>query len=436
MSKRSSFYWFSPGRMLLVLLVGWLGLLIWPTSPVIDWYIERIEPTIADGEQTLPLTILDNPVKQESRARYLGQTETGWSVSITTDRATVIEPGSIVTVQGSITPIRQDDQRYFRSRAKDKIFAEMRQPEILEQYPAKLNPLDQLILKARFYFDQATSELFHQPYQGLFASILIGQRSSLPQQILDNFSITGLSHLIAVSGYNISLLIGLLTNWLRRLGQLTYLCCSSLIIFFFVVFTGSSASVSRAGIFAILLLITRFFGRKISFFRLVIYTASLMSFANPLVIGYDIGFQLSFAAVIGLALFADIIQNQPLITHLPDWLKETLAGTIAAQLTTLPLIIHYFQTVSLYSLIANLLVGPVIPFITLYGLFLLPAAYLPHGQLAAWPFDLALRYIIFMVNWLAALPAARFALSDIPFWFWLCYYATISFFYLAYRKKD
>ncbi len=93
-----------------------------------------------------------------------------------------------------------------------------------------------------------------------------------------------------------------------------------------------------------------------------------MTLLNPLILLYDIGFQLSFGALLGLVWFAGPFQTWLEQGKIPTLIAETLAATLGAQLTTGPIIAIYFQTFSLYSLVANLVVGPIIPELTVMGI--------------------------------------------------------------------
>ncbi|MDD3481084.1 MAG: ComEC/Rec2 family competence protein, partial [Patescibacteria group bacterium] len=136
-------------------------------------------------------------------------------------------------------------------------------------------------------------------------------------------------------------------------------------IWAFVFATGLSASVVRAAIMGSLLLLAGKIGRKSSAFNAILVASSVMVFLNPSILIYDVGFQLSFAAVIGIIYLAPHLEKPFVIFG--KGLSTIMAGTIAAQLLTIPIISYHFGRVSLISLLANILILPFVPILMLLG---------------------------------------------------------------------
>lgn len=422
----------SPGWRRLCLSLTVFGL----ASFYFHFYLTLITPseTIYKRKQ-FELIITENPTKTDAKARYIATSPEGWRVYLTLPRASPIEPGTLITVNGQLKRLKgpaDAGQRYLLAMASRKIVGQIAYPKVINQKPAKLGVGQQLLLDSRQLFDRVNQQLFPDPQASLFAGIIAGQRSSLPADILTDFRITGLTHLIAVSGFNVAIVLQLFSNFAKRFGPKLNLVLSLLAATGFAIFTGGSASVVRASLLASLAIIAHTLGRPSSAWRLLLLTAILMALANPLVIGYDIGFQLSFAAVIGLITVAKPIEKR--LTGHPGWLAEAISATCAAQITTLPILIHYFGNLSIYSLPANILVGPLIPHITALGIpLVLVNAFLPALDWLAYPVDLALRYTIEISQIVADLPYATLEPPPIPLAVWLLYYLLI---FAIYRRSN
>lgn len=395
-----------------------------------QYYQQQITPSNPLAIETpTRLTILDQPTKYDDRLRYTARLPDSSYAYLTLRRTQIIQPGQTIIVRGPPEAIATKDQASQLSLVRQRIFVRFTYPEILAIQPAQLNPIDQLLIQSRARFNRTVEWLFVEPQAALFAGILAGQRQNLPAEIIEEFKITGLSHLIAVSGFNVTIMINLFTRITQQFGRWPNLFFSLSAIAFVILFTGASASVVRAGLLASLFVLARFVGRKASIGRLLLYTAVIMTIYNPLVLRYDIGFQLSFAAVIGLVAFGQPLEQRMINWPLPSWLRETLAGTIAAQLTTLPLLSFYFNTLSLYSLLANLLIGPLIPLITTLGIPLtLSVGLLPDLSWLGLPIDFALRYSISIAQAIAKLPGAQLQLPATSPILWMLYYALLTYY--------
>lgn len=388
------------------------------------WTLSQRIVALPTDPITTELLVLDRPRYKGQRQYLTGQTKQGWNIEVTLPTHRSIEPGTLLTVQGPLTTILDptNQSRSFRY-LKDNIRAQLSYPNVLSQQPAQLSIWQETLITSRSFFDTVSHRLFPEPEIGLFAGIVAGFKDEIPQYLGDAFRFAGLSHIVAVSGFNVTILIqsiDRLTQSLPRALKLAILLGS---IIAFVLFTGASPPVVRAGLLASLYLYVRFIHRRASILRLLILTAGLMTMQNPLIVRHDIGFQLSFAAVIGLVLYGNRIQQWLIRYRLPPWLAEVLAATIAAQVTTLPLLIHHFQTISLYSLIANTLVVPLIPLITITGPpLVLIAGIWPNLDWLALPIQWLLQYSLWVSDSIANWPAAQLATPQLSVKIWIGYY--------------
>jgi competence protein ComEC len=276
-----------------------------------------------------------------------------------------------------------------------------------------------------------------EPEASLGAGILLGVRSSIDPAVSASFATAGLTHVVAISGWNIAIvgaLVARLLDGLRRRvgGRLLVEPLTALAIGGYVVLVGSSPSVIRAALMAGALMIGRQGGSRAHAASALMLAALAMMLVAPSVV-WDVGFQLSFLATAGLILFGAPIERR--LHRLPGWLREPVALTLAAQLTTLPVILATFERVSLVAPLANVLVVPLVPLVMLASAvaaavgvagtaiqlpFLTDAASWFAGG-SAW---LGLRLMILAGSCAAALPLAALPVAA-PGWLAAVWYPAI-----------
>jgi len=271
--------------------------------------------------------------------------------------------------------------------------------------------------------------LFPEPESGLLAGILLGIETDIPADVMQAFRQTGTAHIIAISGYNFAIIAALLIAVFGRLfGRWRSLPAAWIGIALYAVLAGASAGVIRAAIMGSLSIFAIRMGRRSSGLNTLAFVAALMALFDPHVL-WDISFQLSFMATLGLMLYAEPLKmgffslaeprfSQQVVDKLAGPVSEYLLFTLAAQLTTLPLILVYFRQTSLVSLFANPLILPAQPPLMLLGglATLLGMVSQPVGQAFAafaWPW---IAYTIRVVELLAQVRFATFATGPISFW--------------------
>jgi len=225
--------------------------------------------------------------------------------------------------------------------------------------------------KIKYSYVGSIERWLPSPHAQLLASILIGARGGFPRELSQNFAAVGLSHIVAISGSNITILIAFLVAFMRRLPFSQKFRTPILMggIAFFTLFTGSSAATVRAAIMGCALLIASVQGRRALGFQLLLGAAFLMVLYDPVILFNDRGFQLSCAATFGLLSIAPTLTR--LFDRIPVFagMRDVAIQTIAASLATLPLIVGYFGQFSLISFFTNLLVVPLVPILMAIGFF-------------------------------------------------------------------
>jgi len=225
------------------------------------------------------------------------------------------------------------------------------------------------------------SIFWENKYSWLLLGLFIGDKSMIPSDNYDTFVNSWLVHIIAVSGGNIAMVLILLSFLLSFLPF--YVRNGFLIVWiiFYAMICGSDASVFRAAVMWSLTLIALFRGREISIRRSMIYAFIAILIFNPFSLWYDIGFILSFGAIVWIVLFQKFSQN--LVEKRKEkkkwkkkeksdffdckfW-KEYLVPTIWASLWTAPILIFFMNWVNLVGILLNVIIVPIIPIVTIYG---------------------------------------------------------------------
>ncbi len=254
-------------------------------------------------------------------------------------------------------------------------------------------------------FSAGMQSALPEPNASFGMGLLIGQRSTLSQDIINQLTMVGLLHIVAVSGYNLTILVRA-SSKLKLRSKYQKLVLSLALIGFFILMTGFSASIVRAAIVSILSLWAWYFGRKIRPVLILAFTAALTALFNPFYIWGDPGWYLSFLAFFGVLIISPIIISK-LFRRQPKIIIGVAMDTLAAEVMTLPLIMAMFGQLSLVGLLTNVLIVPLIPFA-----MLLSAVAAAAGMLApavagwiAWPANLLLTYILDIVHLFAAIPS-------------------------------
>lgn len=294
--------------------------------------------------------------------------------------------------------------------AKEGIFAQMAFPQIKLIKENSGNFLLRLLFSFKRKFQEGVREFISPPQAGILEALLFGDESQIPTSFKEKLNITGIRHITAVSGLNLSILTFLILSGILALGFSRSLAIflSLFLIFIYLLMIGCPSSGVRAAIMASLALLAQHIGRLSSGQRPIVFSAALMLFHNPLLLKYDLGFQLSFLGILGICYWQEFFQH--VFSKIPDFkffpLKTTLSTTLSAQIFTFPLLIYNFGQMPLYSLIANILIvpflGPFTVFFFIFGLTIFFSKILAFIiSFLVWFF---LNYIVFIVEIFSNLP--------------------------------
>ncbi|UCC52081.1 MAG: DNA internalization-related competence protein ComEC/Rec2 [Anaerolineaceae bacterium] len=341
-------------------------------------------------------------------------------------RFPAIEYGSHLRITGRLeVPANKSDFDYRQYLARRNIFTVMDRPNIVVLETGLGNPITRFLLAIKARAQETIDHLLPEPQGALLSGILLGNDRGLPADLAEDFRTTGMTHIIAISGFNIAIVAGILLRGSRHFVARRAAAFIALLgITLYTILVGVEASVVRAAIMGALFIVAvQFLGRP-TFHPAALFTAALfMTLANPHIL-WDMGFQLSFAAVLGLMLYVGPWSKrigerlQPQLG--PDGSKrvtrmiaDILLATLAATVMTLPVLLYHFETFPLISPLANTLILPAQPGVMIFGgLATILGMILPAlGQLPAWVAWLLLTYTINLVRFFASLPYANLPVS-------------------------
>ena len=345
------------------------------------------------------------------------------------DRFATFSYGDRVEALGILeTPPEFEDFSYRDYLARQGIFSLVANASVTTVATGEGNPIVHLLFGGRQRALDTLYSIFPDPEASLLAGILLGIESGISSEVRDAFNDTSTTHIIAISGFNITILAALVISLTSRtLGMRRGAIVAAIVIASYTILVGADASVVRAAIMGGLVLFARFLGRVSLALASLGAAAIVMTLVNPYLL-WDVGFQLSFAATLGLVLYAEPLKDG-FVRFASRWLEparakrlstpvgEFILFTFAAQITTLPLTAYHFQRLSLVSFLANPIVLPAQPPLMILGGLATMAGmiWLPLGQLfawLAWPFP---AFTIRVVDLFAAFPSAAIDLGPISF---------------------
>lgn len=284
------------------------------------------------------------------------------------------------------------------------------------------------------------SRVMPQPEGALANGLIFGGSADLPKKVSDNFSRTGMTHIVAVSGYNVTIiaeyliLLGIFIGLWRK--QAFWFAIVGIALF--VLMVGAPSSAVRAGVMGGVLLWAMKNGRLANSTNAILLAGSVMLFLNPLLLRHDIGFQLSFLATMGIVWLAPFFESDTKIEESSyrafmkkydflDW-QGTILLTLSAQIFVTPIIMFNFHKFSIISLLANLLILPIIP-LSMLLVFLTAVAGLFSYYLSlplAWLAFLPLKYEVAVVNFLGNWKWASLEVDNFSWWWLVGWYLVLA----------
>jgi competence protein ComEC len=271
--------------------------------------------------------------------------------------------------------------------------------DVTEHHPS-------LVSEIRRRFAAGMQTALPEPLAPFAMGLLIGQRATLPDEVKQDLLMVGLTHIIAVSGYNLTIILQASRKLLAKQSKRLSTLLSFSLIGVFLLLAGASASIVRAAIVSVLSIVSSYYGRDFKPLNLLALAAVITAWANPVYIWSDLSWYLSFLAFFGVMIVSPLIQ-----TRWPGHWHESLVGGVAlesicAEMMSLPFVLYIFGQMSLIGLPANVLVVTLVPLAMLLGVIAGLAGMLA-GSIAgwlAWPAALLLTYMLDIAHLMANIP--------------------------------
>jgi competence protein ComEC len=336
------------------------------------------------------------------------------------------------------TPPEAEDFSYREYLARQGIFSYMGNGRAILIESDQGNPFWGVIYSIKEKALKMVYQLWPDPEASLLAGILLGVETGIPEGVAQAFKETGTSHIIAISGFNMAIVAALFVSVFGQLFGPRWGAFAAIIgLSLYTILVGGDPAVVRAAIMAGFALFARQVGRRQQALNTLAITAALMVLVNPQV-PWDVGFQLSFAATLGLVLYAQPMQDgfasllsrrvsQERARKVAGPVGEYVLFTIAAQITTLPIMAYHFSSISWVAFLANPAILPAQPPVMILGglALILGMLWLPLGRLTAplaWPFVL---YTIRAVEFFARLPGGNIVLGDFSLMWVILFYTAL-----------
>jgi competence protein ComEC len=345
-------------------------------------------------------------------------------VLVSTDRFTPVSYGDSVTVIGQIevpeafeTDLGRmfDYKGYLKARGTTFVvpFAKV---EVTDS--GKGNKIISSLLSFKHAFIQKLEAAIPYPYVGLGTGLLLGVKQSLGESLEEAFRTAGIMHIVVLSGYNMMIVIMFVSSFLAFFfPQRVQLFFGAIAICAFTLMVGLGASVVRASVMALLVLLAQATGRTYAVLRALFAVGVLMLLLNPYLLVYDVGFQLSFIATLGLIVVAPAIERYALFMPSIFGLRGFLITTVAVQIFVTPILLYQIGEFSIVAVFVNLAVLPMVApamlltFLTgVLGFF-----HAGLGTLMGYFAYLSLGYIITIAEFASSVPFAAVAIPKFPF---------------------
>ena len=420
-----------------------------------------LTPLFLEDEVTLRGVVLTDPERDGAAYRFqLGELEwdtgEGWQpiagrVQVTAQPGAAmarerpaphVRYGDRLTLTGGVeSPPVFDDFDYREYLARQGVGAVARFPSLSLLAEGEGNPLLERVYAVRATLSESLRRSLPEPASALSRSLLLGQRRGLPDNVRASFIETGTSHLLAISGLHVAIVLGAAL----ALGRLVFggarwaLLVALAAVWAYALVSGMSPSVTRAALMGSVFLLARALGRENAGLPALAAAAAAMTALDPRALG-NVSFQLSFTAVAGLLLLAPPLESrlsaaserltgpEGVTAALGRATASALAAGIAATLGTLPLVALVFERVSYLGIPATLLALPALPLaLAASGIAaVLGAVWTPLGIAVGWVAWAPLSYLLSVVGAIARLPGGLLELGGMtPAMVW-GYYALLA----------
>ncbi len=326
--------------------------------------------------------------------------------------------GDRVRIYGQLEKIKNfsEDFDYVSYLAKDEIYYQFLNPKVTLLSRGNGSYIQGKLFAFKQRFLENINLVIPEPESSLMGGLVLGAKSSLDKDMIESFKKVGLIHIVALSGYNVTVVADSLMKVIWFLPLTAKLSIGAVSIILFALMTGGGSTVVRASLMVMLALLARATGRIYLVASALLAAGILMILYNPKIFVFDVSFQLSFLATAGLIFFTPILEKRLVFVTERFGLRGMLVSTLSAQLAVWPIILYKMGSFSLVSVPANLLVGPVIPFTMFFGFVTGAVGFINYyiSSFFSYISFIFLFYIIKITELFASLPLASLNIESFP----------------------
>jgi competence protein ComEC len=366
---------------------------------------------------------------QERRIRFVAEFSGGCRAQVLADRFAGLREGDMVRLAAgeiqSLADVSEYSPGYARYLERQGISATWLYPDtaIVRREENRLQRWHEAVR-------HRVTTLFVEPDASLVLAILFAERGTLPEEIVQQFRATGVSHVLAISGLHVSLLTGMLLGLMLLLpvGSRMRTALVLALLWLYIAFIGAPTSAVRAASFWTVTLTALRLHLLVSLPTVLFLAVGALASLQPKYLS-DVGFQLSVSAVAGifLALFLTkpyVANHKPFSRGVLQLVLVSLGATVA----TGPLVAYHFGNVALAGIVVNLLVVPLFPALLVFAIasLLSSPVFMPAALLAALLLHWVIIWINFVTRVISAMPGVFFADVTVPWWFIPLYYLVFA----------
>ena len=315
-------------------------------------------------------------------------------------------------------------------------------PRVVSIGESSRTSMTQALTTLKTWYVYSLERVFPEPEAGFITGLLVGGRSSLGPEWRTALAASGTTHLVALSGFNVAIIASFLVLLLRQLSipRRWHTVLIGMTIGAFVVAVGAEASIVRAALMGLVVVLGRGLGRTASIRNAIALTAVAMLAVDPTILTGSLSFQLSFLATLGVVYLYPLFERWTKPLSNPLGLKEALLMALAAELFVTPLLLYSFGRFSLVSPFVNMLVVPLVPFTMLFGFLggLGGLLTVPLGQALGFSGWLLAKAILFIIRSAAGLSFAATELH-LSAWmvaaYYICLVSALVRYYLLQERE-
>lgn len=420
------------------LLTFSLGIFRFHSLDVAHHKAEQKLASIVNEKIELTGVVVDDPIKNNKNTKLIVKLKEYKDVKILVfaNLGEDFEYGDEVSVYGKLevpqnfitdTGKEFDYVNYLR---KDGIFYTMSFANVEILSHDNGNIIKKYLFKFKNSFLEKINYAITPPESSLMAGLILGERANFDKDEREAFIRTGTIHIIALSGYNITIVAEWFMKLFKFLPINLGLGMGMLAIILFVIMTGGASTGVRAGIMATLVLVARATGRTYDVGRALILAGIVMILFNPMILAFDVSFQLSFIATVAVIFLTPRIEKYFIWVTPRFQLRDIITVTFSAYIFVLPFILYKMGNLSLVALPANILVLPFIPFTMLLGFITGGFGFISSflSLVSGYVSYLFLHYELSVINFLSDLSFASYTIKNFPLVLVILIYAYFMYF--------